>query len=107
MYDCGIVELFPYDPRNDDSCIGPSEAHHVVGRGAVLSDRCHSWKSAELRLGVAHVAHPFVEESVGIGKIRSSFGKHLCVGCPSQTFVALRTVGRDREVVGALAPYGV
>ena len=48
-----------------------------------------------------------MEETVGVGKETARLGEHLCVGCPAQPLVALRTVGRHREVVGTLAPQSV
>ena len=50
---------------------------------------------------------PFVEETIGIGEERTSLTEHLRVCCPSQSLVALRTVGRNAQIVGAHSPNGV
>ena len=48
-----------------------------------------------------------MEETVGIGKECSRLAKHLCVGCPSQSLVALRTVSGHRKIVRQLSPAGI
>ena len=48
-----------------------------------------------------------MEERAGVGEERSRFSKYLRVGRPSQSLIALRTVGGYRQVVGALSPEGV
>ena len=45
-----------------------------------------------------------MEEAVCVGEERAGLGEDLCVGRPTKAFVALGTVRRDREIVGALAP---
>ena len=96
VYDSGISELLPYGPWNDDSGICPSETHHVV---AILGEGGDSRESAGLALGIAHVTHPFVEEGIRVGEEGSGFCEYLGVSRPSETLVALRTVGRYREIV--------
>ena len=96
-----VAELLPYGPRHDDTGIRPTEAHHFI---AILSPRSHARETAYFALAIAHVAHPLVEEGGGIGKEGTCFGKHLGIGRPTEAFVALRTIGRNREVVGELSP---
>ena len=48
-----------------------------------------------------------MEESVGVGEVGACLGKYLGVGHPPQALIALRTVGRYREIVGTLPPKGV
>ena len=86
-----VTELLPYRPGHDDSGIGPTQTHFLI---TVLRQGSHSGESAQTVLGVAHVTHPLVEELHGVSKERTGFGKHLCVCCPAQALVALRTVGR-------------
>ena len=95
--DLRITELFPYCPRYDDSGIGPTQTHFLI---AVLCQGSHSGESTQPVLGVAHVTHPLVEELHSVSKERTGFGKHLCVCCPAQALVALRTVGGYRQIVG-------
>ena len=45
-----------------------------------------------------------MEEAVCVGKERAGLCEDLRVGRPSKAFVALGTVRRDRQIVGALAP---
>ena len=99
-----VAKLLPYRPGHNDSGIGPSQSHHLV---TILAGWCHTWESASLTLRVAHVARPFMEETVCIGEERACSGKYLGIGHPSQSLVALRTVCWNREVIGALSPDGV
>ncbi len=104
IHDIGVGKLFPYHPRNNHSRVRPTEATHLV---SVLCKRSNAGETALAALTVAHVAHPFVEEVTCVGKECSCLGENLGVGRPAQTFVALRTVGRHREIIGALPPDGV
>ena len=92
-----VTELLPYRPGHDDSGIGPTQTHFLI---TVLCQGSHSGESTQPVLGVAHVTHPLMEKLHGVSKERTGFCKHLCVCCPAQTLVALRTVGRYGEVVG-------
>ena len=60
-----VAELFPDRPGHDHSGIGPTKTHHVA---AILGGGRDSGERAGLALGIAHVAHPFMEEGVGIGE---------------------------------------
>ena len=97
LNDLRVTKLFPYRPRHNDSGIGPTQTHFLI---AVLCQGSHSGKSTQTVLGVAHVTHPLVEELHNVSKERTGFGKHLCVCCPAQALVALRTVGGYRQIVG-------
>ena len=75
-----VGELFPDCPGNDHSCIGPSQAHHVV---SVLGEWCDSRESSHSALAVTHVTGPFMEEGVGVGEEGSGLREDLGVGCPT------------------------
>ena len=92
-----VTELLPYRPGHDDSGISPPQTHFLI---TVLRQGSHSGESAQTVLCVAHVTHPLVKELHGVSKERTGFCKHLCVCCPAQTLVTLRTVGGYRQVVG-------
>ena len=104
VHDGLVAKLFPDGPGYNDTGVGPAEPHHVARFSSILCSGRHAGISARLALCVADVAQPLVEKLVGVGKERARFGKHLRVGHPPQTLVALRAVGGNGEVVGALSP---
>ena len=102
--DADIAELLPHYPGHDDAGIGPAEAHHIA---SVLGGRGYSGEGSVFVAAVTHITHPLVEESISIREECSGLGEHLGIRRPAQALIALRAVGRNRQVVGALAPDGV
>ena len=102
-----VSELFPDHPRDDDSGIRPTDPHHFCRGRTILPVRSNARIASEFRLGVAYIACPFVEESVGVGEERACLRKNLRVCGPSETLVSLRAVGGDGKVVRTLSPDSV
>ena len=99
LYDIRVTVLLPDCPRDNDPGIRPAASHHFVLPAAVLGIRCDSREASQRALGVAHITHPFMEEPPCRGEERTCLGKHLGIGRPSETFIPLRAVCRDRQVV--------
>ena len=97
----------PRDPRHGDSGVCPAEASPPDRAHA--HDRRDGWIKAvcTLRLRIAQVCHPFCEKPVCVGKPERRGSKHLRVASPAHSLVSLRTVGRNRKVVGVHSPSGV
>ena len=104
IHDSLVAKLLPDGPRYDDTSICPSQSHHLV---AILGRRGHTRVSSRFALRISHVAHPFMEEAIGIGKERTSLCKHLSISHPAQTLITLRTIRGHREIIGTLTPAGV
>ena len=102
--DTFITELLPDSPGDYNSGVSPAEPHHVF---AVLGSRGNARIAAQGALAVAHVAKPFVEETVRVGKEGTGLGKDLGISRPAETFVPLRAVGSNGKIVGTLAPEGI
>ena len=45
--DTGIAKLLPYRPRYNNTCICPTQSHHIL---TILSRRSHTWESTCLTL---------------------------------------------------------
>ena len=100
-----VAELLPHRPGHDDTCIRPAQTHHP--RITILSPRSHPWEASFRTLGVAHIAHPFMEEAVGVGEESTRLCEHLSICCPALPFVTLRTIGGHREIIRAHAPQDI
>ena len=107
VHNLRVAKLLPDCPGNDNTSIGPPYSHHIAVAGTILRKRSYTWVATQGTLCVTHIVQPLVKEAVGIGKECSRLGKHLRIGCPSQTFVTLGAVGSHTQIVGALTPYGV
>ena len=80
---------------------GNNHCHITPCRRTVLAQniRHHMRNSFFQRRLCCHIMHPFGKEQRGIHIQRSCPGKNLCISCPSQTLVTLRTVcGNIKEI---------
>ena len=93
-----------YIIRHDDTCVRP--CRRILAAAASRS-RNNVGICSLVALRVTGVLHTLVEETVNIGIVSGSYAERLCVARPAVTFVTLRAVGRNAEVVAPLSPEGV
>ena len=101
IYDLDVIILFPDDPWNNDSGVSPTETHLIV---SILGERSHSEVRSDLSLAVPHVAHPLMHEASCVGEECTGFSEDLCIRSPAKSLIALRTVSRNRQIVGIHSP---
>ena len=94
----------PRRPGHGNASVCPAEASphdrapaHHRRNGGIEAVRVFA-------LRVAHVRHPLGKKTVRVGETKRRRREYLRVAAPAHPLVALRTVGRDRKVVGVHPP---
>ena len=90
------------DPRTDHPGITPPRLAFPL-----CDARTDIAESAVRILCIVNIDQPLGEERCNIGIIGRRAREHLGVPHPAESFIALRTVGGDAQVVAPLAPYDV
>ena len=99
-----VARHAPRRPGNGNTRVCPAEASphnrapaHHRRNGGIEAVRVFA-------LRVAHVRHPLGKKTVRVGEAECRRCKHLRVAAPAHPLVSLRTVGRNRKVVGVHPP---
>src|ERR1700751_3690540 len=97
-----VAVLQPDRPGKDHTGITPARrAFAAVGTKQVGRN---VGKSSVRSLGVGNVGQKLVREGLNIEVKGSGSPENACVPHPSESFVTLRTIGRDTQKITALSP---
>ena len=94
----------PRRPGHGNACVCPAEAPPHDRAPAHRRRHCGIEAVRVFALRVAHVRHPLGKKTVRVGEAKRRRREYLRVAAPAHPLVALRTVGRDRKVVGVHPP---
>ena len=102
--DFSFAKLFPHLIWHNHASIAPTKAHRSVADEPM---RSHTWEAAKRMLTIAKIVHPLREKLTGISIERSCLAEYMRICRPAKTLITLRTICRNRKIVGKLPPIDI